>query len=191
MSTTVQESICSSARKAGTYTILVDETKGCSKREQMAVVVLCIDVDKAELFKRFLTFVEAASLDASSLSVYILDTLRKNDLDPQCLVSQGYDGTSVMSGRCTGVQQKIWEVVPHAVYVHCYAHCLNLVLVDSAKIASVASNFFALMELLYVFLSRSVTHAIFLRKQSELHPHKQQRQLQRLRHLLVLQVLSR
>ena len=59
------------------------------------------------------------------------------------------------------------------------------------KIASAVSDFFALIEVLYVFLSRSVTHAIFLRKQSELHPDKQYRQLQTIRHPLVLQVLSR
>lgn len=177
MSTIVQESICSAVRKAGAFTILADETKDCSKREQLAIVVQYVDVDKAELFERFLTFVEAASLDASSLSAFILDTLKKNDLDPQCLVSQGYDGASVMSGRCAGVQQKVCEVVPHAVYMHCYAHCLNLVLVDSAKISSAASDFFALMEVIYVFLSRSVTHAVFLRKQSELHQDKRHRQL--------------
>ena len=66
-------------------------------------------------------------------------------------MSQGYDGASVMSGRCAGVQQKICEVVPHAAYVHCYAHCLNLVLVDSTKSVSEASDFFYLMETLYVF----------------------------------------
>ena len=31
-----------------------------------------------------------------------------------------------MSGHCAGVQQKICEVVPLAIYVHCYAHYLNL-----------------------------------------------------------------
>ena len=133
MSTIVQESICSAVHKAGAFTILADKTKDCSKREQLAIVIRYVDVDKAELFERFLTFVEAASLDASSLSAFILDTLKKNDLDPQCLVSQGYDGASVMSGRCAEVQQKVYEVVPHAVYMHCYAHCLNLVLVDSAR----------------------------------------------------------
>ena len=92
-----------------------------------------VDVDKTNLFEQFLTFVEAASLDASNLSAFIFDTLRKNDLDPQCLVSHGYDGASVMSGRSAGVQEKVCEVVPHTVYVHCYAHCLNLVLVDSAN----------------------------------------------------------
>ena len=112
-----------------------------------------VDIDKAEIFERFLTFVEADSLDASSLSAFILDTLRNNSLDLQCLVSQGYDGASVMSGRCAGVQEKICEVVPQAVYVHCYAHCLNLVLVDSSKIVSAASEFFALMETLCFFVT--------------------------------------
>ena len=176
----VQESICSSVCKAGTYTILADETKDCSKKEQLAIVVRYVDVEAVKLLEHFFTYVEATALDSSSLSAFILDALRKNQLDPECIVSQGYDGASVMSGRCAGVQQKICEVVPHAAYVHCYAHCLNLVLVDSTKSVLEASNFFSLMELLYVFLSRSVTHAIFLRKQSELQPDKSQRQLQRL-----------
>ena len=66
----------------------------------------------------------------------------------------GYDGASVISGRCAGVQQKICEVVPHAAYVHCYAHCLNLVLADSTKSVFEASNFFSLMELLYFFVTK-------------------------------------
>ena len=77
--------------------------------------------------------------------------MRKNQLYPECIVSPGYDGASVMSGRCAGVQQKICEVVPHAAYVHCYAHCLNLVIVDSTNSVFEASNFFSLMELLLCF----------------------------------------
>ena len=97
-------------------------------------------------------------------------------MNPECIVSQGYDGaSSVMSG----VQQKICEVVPHAGYVHCYAHCLNLVLVDCTKSVFEASYFFS-VKTLYVFLSRSVIHAVFLQKQSDLQPDKPPRQLQRL-----------
>ena len=59
-------------------------------------------------------------------------------------------------------------------------HYLNLVLVDSTKKVSEAADFFSILETLYVFLSRSVTHAIFLKKQSELQPDRPQRQLQRL-----------
>ena len=152
MARTVQESICSSVRKAGAYTILADETKDYSKKEKLAIVVRYVDVEAVKLCEHFLTYVEATTLDTSSLSAFILDALRNNQLDPECIVSQGYDGASVMSGRC-GVQQKICEVVPHAAYVHCYAHCLNLVLVDSTKNVSEASDIFSLMETLYIFLS--------------------------------------
>ena len=102
---------------------------------------------------------ETTSLDAHSLSKYILNALRKNEIDIECIVSQGDDGASVMSGLCAGVQQYICEIAPHATYVHCYAHCLNLVLVDSTKRVSEASNFFSLMETLQEVL-------IFLKKQS-------------------------
>ena len=110
----VQELIYSSVRKAGAYTVLADETKDyCSEKEQLAIIVCYVEAVK--LFEHFFN-VEATALDASSysLSAFILDTLRKNQLDPACLVSQGYDGASVMSGCCAGVQQKICEVVPHA-----------------------------------------------------------------------------
>ena len=85
-----------------------------------------------------------------------------------------------MNGRCSGVQQRIREVAPQAVYVHCYTHCLNLALVDTTRGVAEASDFFALMETLYVFMSRSKAHEVYLQKQGELHHSKQTRRLQRL-----------
>ena len=66
------------------------------------------------------------------------------------IVSQGYDGASVMTGSCGGVQKHIRELVPQAIYVHC--HCLNLVLVDCVKNNSCAFEFFSLVQSLYVFV---------------------------------------
>jgi len=51
-------------------------------------------------------------------------------------------------------------------YVHCYAHCLNLVLMDSTKSIPQASEFFALLELLYGFMSTN--------KACSLHPIQKQ-----------------
>ena len=101
-------------------------------------------------------------------------------LDPTWIISQGYDGTSVMSGQCSGVQQRIRNVAPNALYIHCYAHTLNLVLVDSVKMVPYATEFFSLLEVLYVFVSTTKAHAVFMRKQQELHPDKQPLQLQKL-----------
>ena len=106
----------------------------------MAIVLRYVD-SKGMLHEHFLTYIEAASLTAESLTKYILDTLHKFHLDPNWIISQGYDGASVMSGQCSGVQQRIRNVAPNALYVHCYAHTLNLVLVDSVKMVPYATEF--------------------------------------------------
>ena len=64
--------------------------------------------------------------------------------------------------------------------MHCHAHTLNLVLVDSVKNVSIASEFFALAESLYVIISTTKAHVVFMAKQNELHPGKPPLQLQRL-----------
>lgn len=66
-----------------------------------------------------------------------------------------------MSGSCAGVQTRLKEVAPYATYIHCYAHSLNLVLVDCAKAIPHAAEFFCLMGSLYVFIAATKAHAIF------------------------------
>ena len=176
----VRKKVCAEVKDAEFYSILADETKDCSKTEQMAIVVRYVNVKEARMYERFLTFVKASCLDASSLTEYILDTLRKYQLNLESIVSQGYDGASVMSGRYSGVQQRIMEVVPQAIYIHCFAHILNLVLVDCSKNVSYAAEFFAILQSLYVFVSSSKAHVVFIHRQQELHPDKPTRELQRL-----------
>ena len=77
------------------------------------------------------------------------------------MVSQCYDGASVMSGCNAGVQT-IQARSQQAVYVHCHAHRLNTVLVDVVKKMQLANDFFKLLELLYVFLSSSKSHEKFM-----------------------------
>lgn len=72
-----------------------------------------------------------------------------------------------MSGHVSGVQAKYKEQNNKIVYVHCYAHCLNLVLVDGCL--SQAENkmlldFFGTLQLAYNFIeSSAVRHAVFER----------------------------
>ena len=96
------------------------------------------------------------------------------------IVSQGYDGASVMSGMCSGVQQKIREVAPCATSIHCHAHVLNLVLVDCVKNNSHASEFFSLVQALYVMISISKGRVLFIETQKKHHPEKQVKKLENL-----------
>ena len=171
--------ISDGVRQASFFSLLADESKDASKKEQLAIVVRYVD-EKAIIHERFLTFVEATSLTAESLVTYLISTLTEHGLDPALIVSQGYDGGSVMSGCCSGVQQRLKQVSSSAVYIHCYAHKLNLALVDCVKGNQFACDFFCLIEALYVYISTTKAHSLFIAKQKELHPEKQVHQLQKL-----------
>ncbi len=175
----IRNKICDENKEVKLFSLLVDETKDLSKQEQMSIVLRYVN-SEGVLHEHILTYVQASSLIAQSLTSYILDTLEKFGLDLMWTISQGYDGAAVMSGKCSGVQQRIREVAPKVIYVHCYAHTLNLVLVDGVKMVPYAAEFFCLLETLYVFVSTTKVHAVFMQKQKELYPDKQHLQLQKL-----------
>ena len=137
----------------------------------MSFVVRYVGSD-GSVHEHFLTYIHAKGLNASSLACYIQDLIQ-----PTAMASQGYYGASVMSGACSGVQKRVREYAPYAIYIHCYAHVLSLVLVDSVKSVQSASEFFSLLEALYVFISTSKVHVIFKEK---CHPSKQPMELQKL-----------
>ena len=180
MGTMIRNIVCSNVKEAGVFSLLADESKDRSKNEQLAIVLRYVDMKTAVIHEHFLTYVEATNLTAESLIKYITDILQENQLDQKLIVSQGYDGASVISGQCSGVQARLKEHAPQAVYVHCYAHTLNLVLVDCCRMIPDATEFFSLLEALYVFISTTKAHAIFMKKQKEMHPNKQPLQLQKL-----------
>ena len=100
-------------------------------------------------------------MNAESLTKHIIDTCTFHQLDPSQIISQGYDGGSVMSGSLSGAQAQIRQYSPNAIYIHCNAHCLNLCLVESVKVVKHARKFCALIEALYVFLHRQSATCCF------------------------------
>ena len=141
----LRKQICHNVRKANFFSILADESKDESKKEQLAIIVRYVD-EEGIIHERFLTFVEARSLNDESLTTYLISTLNKHGLNLACIVFQAYDGAAVMIGNCHGVQQRIKEIYPSAMYIYCYAHKLNLVLVCSAKKIQLAWDFLILLE---------------------------------------------
>ena len=65
-----------------------------------------------------------------------------------------YDGASIMSSGKEGVQAKIKETSPLALYTHCYAHCLNLSIAATCKLSGVR-NLIGLINEAYLFLNNS------------------------------------
>ena len=74
-----------------------------------------------------------------------------------------------MSGWANGVQAKIRKLSPSALYIHCHAHRLNLVLVDTMRSDPGMSELFDTVQQLYNFFSNSTPrHEIFVEAQKSL-----------------------
>lgn len=121
-----------------------------------------------EPFSRFLGFHNTEQLDARSLLPCMWETLNRRGINSQECVAQAYDSVSVTSGNSRGVQALLREEELQAVYVHCMNHRLNLVIVDVCKAVKPARNFFAPLECLYIFMSGSLMHSLFLDVQKRL-----------------------
>lgn len=127
----VLRNISEEARESGPLSIIVD---GCQDGDSEQIS-LCIRYCTTDLtvHEEIVGFYSTSKSDAESISNIILDVLMRLGLEVTCLVGQAYDGASTMSGHITGVQERIREKAPMANYVHCNAHCLDLVLQEAGK----------------------------------------------------------
>ena len=60
-----------------------------------------------------------------------------------------------MSGHLNGLQAKVLNAYPNAIFTHCYAHVLNLVLQQSMSHIKECRNFFKTLNALASFFSKS------------------------------------
>ena len=112
----------------GFFSILVDESRDISVKEQMSLV-LCYANKKGIIIERFLGIVHVASTTALSFKCAIECLLCEHNLSLSNLHRQGYDGASNMQGDINGLKTLILKENKSAFYVHCFAHQLQLTLV--------------------------------------------------------------
>uniref|UniRef100_H3B7Q0 DUF4371 domain-containing protein n=1 Tax=Latimeria chalumnae TaxID=7897 RepID=H3B7Q0_LATCH len=150
-------SIVSELKTSGIYATMADEARDKHK-EQLALCVQHVVTATGSVKKHFLRFCDLKSFSAESITESVQHCLRDNGLEDLQCVAQTYDGASVMSGATGGVQAKFQQYHPEAIYVHCDAHQLSLVLCHMCKAIKAATDFFNTLENLYTFFSASLTH---------------------------------
>ncbi|XP_070669149.1 uncharacterized protein [Malus domestica] len=124
------------------FSILVDEARDVSVKEQMAMVLRYVD-DNGHVIERFVGIQHVTDTTSSSLKDVIDTLFSRYGLSISKLRGQGYDGASNMRGELNGLKTKILREQPCAYYVHCFAHQLQLALVAVAKNNIDIASFFA------------------------------------------------
>ncbi|XP_060951206.1 zinc finger MYM-type protein 1-like [Limanda limanda] len=145
--------------------VQVDEITDNACKSQM-VIVLRYMVDNS-VTERFLEFIEVKNKTATGLSTAIKHALEPMRLTEK-LVAQTYDGTAVIRGSAGGVQKLMKQSYLKAIFVHCYAHQLNLTLQQAcASRISELKVFFADLAGFATFFSTSPNRTAALAQTSD------------------------
>ena len=140
------------------FTIIADKsTDPHSNQEILSLCLRFVDQSSPNDVKECLTnFMHLERTNATMISRKILKSLSDPSisLDPSNIRGQAYDGASVMSGGKEGVQAKIKEISPLALFTHYYAHRPNLSIATSCKLSEVR-NLIGLINEAYLFLNNS------------------------------------
>lgn len=143
--------------------IIADETSDVGHHQQMSIVIRYFDSILNKPVEHFVCLQRLTTVDAQSIFNslnYVL--VNKLSLNWSSVVGVCFDGAATMSGFNNGVQAKCKAKNNSIMYIHCYAHCLNLVLVDSVgRKNRVVFDFFGTVQLIFAFIESScVRHAI-------------------------------
>ena len=161
LSNAIKQKNLASAHDAKYFPIILDCTPDAGHVEQMTMIIRSVDVISnpeseiaaaASTKEHFLGFVPLKETTGAGMTVTILQQLEEMSLSIENLHSQGYDNGSSMKGKDNGVQRRILDVNPRALFVPCCAHTWNTLAVnDAAKCCLEATAFFDLVQRVYVF----------------------------------------
>ena len=119
------EEITKEIKNTSYVSVQVDETIDISCKSQFVIIVRFVKDFKP--VEKFLKFVELQDRTANRLTQALKESLDSLNLESKH-IAQAYDDTAVMRIFINAVQVQMKKFFPHAHYVHCYTHQLNLII---------------------------------------------------------------
>jgi hypothetical protein len=112
----------------------MDETTDIVSKSQLTTVLHYVNtIDGNGVVVRFLGFTDVSEDRlAKALSENVFSFISKYACEEK-LIAQTYDGAAVMSGQHNGLQLLVCSKYENAIFVHCYAHKLNIALKQSVE----------------------------------------------------------
>ena len=111
---------------------MVDEVTS-HNQELMPLCLRFVDVKK-NIREEFIQFSPLSRVTEEAIAMRVCSDLTSVGLELKNIRGQGYDGASNMSSNRVGMQARIREISPLAIYTHCSGHCVNLVISHSCSL---------------------------------------------------------
>lgn len=145
--------------RAKYFAIMFDSTTDISHTDQMSQIIRYVHIEdtEASVQESFIDFIHLTGKSANEITEQICYKLQNDGLKLEHCYGQGYDNAATMAGHISGVQKRILDVNPKAVFVPCNNHSLNLAGVHAASVGVKSVTFFGTVQKVYAFFSSS-TH---------------------------------
>lgn len=128
---------------------MLDSTPDLSHTDQSFVILRY--VHQCFPVEHFFTFISGFCHKSQQLYEVACNTLKKLNIPIEDCRGQSYDNASNASGQYAGLQARIREINPFAMYVPCAAHSLNIVEVHVLECYLETTKFFCNFQHVYTF----------------------------------------
>ncbi len=162
----VLQRITRDVKSSGHFSVIVDEMSDISRAEQVS---LCLRyVIEGETQETFAGFFATESTEGEVLYELVKKSVTNLNLLLSDIVGECFDSAANISGCNKGVAAQMKECSPLALYVHCYAHRLNLALQDTMTSIEPIRHALGTIQSLYNLIEASPKcHSIFQNIQVE------------------------
>lgn len=173
----IRTKILAEVKKSELFAVVIDTTTDISNQEQFSFVLRYVN-DKGVIEERLVAL--ETTTDDTGLGLFqafknITDKYNINWREDLC--AQSYDGAAAMQGEYSGLRTLIQKENPSALYIWCFAHQLNLVVVDTCDCCQETRNFFGEVQSLVAYMRARKRTAAFVNFQKELNPTERVRRL--------------
>ena len=128
LGTWVEESILKRLQEASCFSVMADECTDITTVEELSL--FCCWEEKGTPIECFLEILPLKKADAETIYTALVACLEGKNLQ---IVGMGFDGAATFSGKKTGVQARMKKHAPHAIFIHCHCHKLQLACVQAAN----------------------------------------------------------
>ncbi|XP_034504874.1 zinc finger MYM-type protein 1 isoform X5 [Ailuropoda melanoleuca] len=133
--TEMLQDIVNEINVSSAFSIICDETTDSATKEQLSICVRYPQkMSKSILIKeRFLGFIDTEEMTGTNLHRTIKTYLQQVGVDLNKICGQSYDSTTNLRGKFNKIATEFKKEEPRALYIHCYAHFLDLAVIRFCK----------------------------------------------------------